>query len=43
MLFRSYMNRIHTNRDTVLEEENIILLQKGALNLAKMTNTKDLT
>lgn len=38
-----YMNRIHTNRDTVLEEENIILLQKGALNLAKMTNTKDLT
>lgn len=38
-----YMNRIHTNRDTVLEEENIILLQKGALNLAKMTNAKDLT
>lgn len=38
-----YMNRIHTNRDTALEEENIILLQKGSLNLAKMTNSKDLT
>lgn len=38
-----YMDRIHTSRDTVLEEENIILLQKGALNLAKMTSSKDLT
>lgn len=29
-----YMNRIHTRRDTVLEEENIALLRDGALRLA---------
>lgn len=29
-----YMNRIHTRRDTVLEEENIRLLRDGALRLA---------
>ena len=29
-----YMSRIHTNRDTVLEEENIELLRDGALRLA---------
>lgn len=29
-----YMDRIHTNRDTVLEEENIELLRRGALALA---------
>lgn len=29
-----YMDRIHTNRDTVLEEENIELLRQGALALA---------
>ena len=29
-----YMNRIHTNRDTVFEEENIELLRDGALRLA---------
>ena len=30
-----YMNRIHTNRDTVFEEENITLLRDGALELIK--------
>ena len=30
-----YMNRIHTNRDTVFEEENIELLRDGAVRLAK--------
>lgn len=30
-----YIDRIHTNRDTVLEEENILLLRDGALRLAK--------
>lgn len=30
-----YMDRIHTGRDTVLEEENIILLRDGALRLAE--------
>lgn len=30
-----YMDRIHTGRDTVLEEENILLLRDGALRLAK--------
>ena len=29
-----YMDRIHTHRDTVLEEENIELLRRGALALA---------
>ena len=29
-----YMDRIHTHRDTVLEEENIELLRRGALSLA---------
>lgn len=29
-----YMNRIHTNRDTVFEEENIELLRDGAVRLA---------
>lgn len=29
-----YMSRIHTNRDTVFEEENIELLRRGALALA---------
>lgn len=30
-----YMTRIHTNRDTVFQEENIALLRDGALALAK--------
>ena len=30
-----YMDRIHTNRDTVFEEENIELLRDGALRLAR--------
>ena len=30
-----YMSRIHTNRDTVFEEENIELLRDGAVRLAK--------
>jgi len=30
-----YMDRIHTNKDTVLEEENIELLRDGALRLAR--------
>lgn len=30
-----YMDRIHTNKDTVLEEENITLLRDGALRLAR--------
>ena len=29
-----YMDRIHTNKDTVFEEENIELLRDGALRLA---------
>lgn len=29
-----YMGRIHTRRDTVLEEENVALLRRGALRLA---------
>ncbi|MDE7262577.1 MAG: Zn-dependent exopeptidase M28 [Oscillospiraceae bacterium] len=40
-----YMGRIHTNKDTVLEEENIALLRDGALRLAaaeKISN-QDLT
>ena len=32
-----YMDRIHTNKDTVLEEENILLLRDGALRLVHMT------
>lgn len=30
-----YMDRIHTNRDTVFEEENIIILRDGALKFAE--------
>ncbi len=30
-----YMSRIHTNRDTVLEPENVLLLRDGALRLAE--------
>lgn len=30
-----YMDRIHTNRDTVFQEENITLLRDGCLRLAK--------
>ena len=30
-----YMDRIHTVKDTVLEEENIALLRDGSLRLAK--------
>ena len=30
-----YMDRIHTSKDTVLEEENIELLREGSLRLAK--------
>ena len=33
-----YMDRIHTGRDTVLEEENILLLRDGALRLAESLN-----
>ena len=33
-IFGYYMDRIHTSRDTVLEEENIELLRRGALALA---------
>ena len=29
-----YMDRIHTNKDTVFEEENVGLLRDGALRLA---------
>jgi len=31
-----YMNRIHTSRDTVLDERNIELLRDGALRLIKI-------
>ena len=31
-----YMSRIHTGRDTVLEEENILLLRDGALRLTDL-------
>jgi len=31
-----YMSRIHTGRDTVLEEENIMLLRDGCLRLARV-------
>lgn len=33
--FGSWLGRIHTNRDTVFQAENIELLRKGALALAK--------
>ncbi len=33
-----YMDRIHTGKDTVLEEENLELLRSGALLLAEKTN-----
>ena len=36
-----YMNRIHTRRDTVLEEENIALLRDGALRLAAGTKCEN--
>ena len=44
MLFRSlkhkkligwYMDRIHTSRDTVLEEENVEILRDGAVALVR--------
>lgn len=35
-----YMDRIHTGRDTVLEEENILLLRDGALRLAACTSVR---
>lgn len=35
-----YMNRIHTGRDTVFEEENIRLLRDGALHLAESLRKK---
>lgn len=38
-----YMDRIHTNRDTVLEEENIELLKNGAVKLVELTKKKGLT
>ena len=37
-----YMDRIHTRRDTVLEEKNIQLLRDGAVALAgTLTEQKD--
>ena len=37
-----YMDRIHTRRDTVLEEENVQLLCRGAVRLAgTLTEQKD--
>jgi len=38
-----YMDRIHTGRDTVLEEENILLLRDGALRLAASWENQGLT
>lgn len=38
-----YMDRIHTNKDTVLEEENIELLRVGAVRFAEFLREKDLT
>lgn len=38
-----YMDRIHTSRDTVLEEENIELLRVGAVRFAEFLREKDLT
>lgn len=35
-----YMDRIHTGRDTVLEEENILLLRDGALRLLEQAEGK---
>lgn len=41
-VFGWYMSRIHTSRDTVMEEENIALLRDGCLRLAGGT-TADVT
>ncbi len=35
-----YMDRIHTRRDTVLEEDNVQLLCRGVLRLAGMIRSK---
>jgi len=41
-LFGYYMNRIHTKRDTVLDEENIRVLCAGALRMAELASPKKL-
>lgn len=38
--FGYYMDRIHTNRDTVFQEENIALLRDGCLRLAQKKGEK---
>ena len=35
-----YMNKIHTKRDTVYDEENIEFLKCGAIELAKILNSE---
>ena len=42
-IFGYYMDRIHTGRDTVLEEENIRLLCRGALALTDQLTEKETT
>ena len=36
-----YMNRIHTNRDTVYQDKNIAFLVKGAINLLEKYRSKE--
>ena len=42
-VFGWYMDRIHTKRDTVLEETNIDLLRAGAVRLLQTIKDKDET
>ena len=42
-LFGWYMDRIHTKRDTVLDEINIDLLRAGTLRLVQAVTTKEET
>ncbi|MBP3494040.1 MAG: M28 family peptidase [Oscillospiraceae bacterium] len=41
-LFGYYMDRIHTNRDTVLDEDNIALLRSGTVRLIGAMKEKEL-
>ena len=42
-IFGWYMDRIHTRRDTVLDEGNIDLLRAGAVRLLQTVNEKEET
>ena len=42
-LFGWYMDRIHTKRDTVLDEKNIDLLREGTVRLVQWLANKEET